>query len=179
MTKHQIDGLEIALIVFHGLIGCRFRPVSLDRGYNLHISILKCIGEAVVTFYGRRGSFQSQDLHHLSFAVQSRYDIFSHLMSHLVVVGTDEGRVFLRVGLSFKDDDRDALVVGPVDGWIDRGELVGGDDEQVDADVHQTVYLLYLTFGVVKGRGKAQLYALMEIGFHLHLRVLPVTPDIL
>lgn len=90
-------------------------------------------------------------------------------MAHLVVVGTDEGGVLMGVGLTLEDDDGDAFVVGTVDGGTDGGELVGGNDQEVDAAADEVVDLLYLALGVVEGGGKAQLDALVEVGLHLHL----------
>ena len=99
-------------------------------------------------------------------------------MAHLIVVGTDKGCVFLWIGLTLKHNNRDAFVVSTVDGWRYRRELVGSHNQQVDATFDKTVDLLRLPLWVVVGRGKAQFHSFVEIGFHLHLWVLPVTPDV-
>ena len=86
---------------------------------------------------------------------QPRDDVFTHHTPHLIVVGSYVGRIFVRVGLAFEHDHGQALVVGAVDGGRDGGHLVGGHDEQVDALVHQAVYLLYLALVVVVSGGEA------------------------
>ena len=106
-------------------------------------------------------------------------DVLPHLAAHLVVVGTDEGGVFLGVGLALKDNDGNASVVGAVDGGGDGGYLVGGYDEQVDARRHKTVNLLHLTFVVVVGCRKAQLNVIVEVGGYLQLRILLLAPNVL
>ena len=102
----------------------------------------------------------------------------AHLPPHLIVVGTDKGRELLRVGLTLEYDDRYAAVVGAVDGRRDGLHLVGSHNQQVDAGMQQTVYLLYLPLVAVVGSGKAQLHPILEIRTHAQFRILLLTPDV-
>ena len=110
--------------------------------------------------------------------MQLSCDIFAHHASHLVVVGTDEGGVFLRTGLALKDNDRDALVVGTVDGWRDGGHLVGGNNEQVNARCHKTVNLLDLSLVTIVSYGKSQLHIALQISTHAQFGILLLAPDV-
>ena len=176
---HEVDGCKITFIIPHCLVCLRLCPVSLNRCHNLHVRLLQGIGESLVTFLCRRRTFQSQYLHHTPFPIEPVDDIAAHLAPHLIVVGTDEGRIFVGVGLPFKHDDGNTFVEGTVDGRGYRRSLVGSHNQQVDAALNKIAYLLALQFGIVMGRGKAQLHTFVEVGLHLHLRVLPVAPDIL
>ena len=98
--------------------------------------------------------------------MQLRGDVFAHNASHLVVVGTDKGRVFLRIGFPLKHDDRDTLVVGTVDGWGNGLHLIRSHDEQVDARCHQTINLLHLPFVTIVGSSKPQLHITLQVCSH-------------
>ena len=111
-------------------------------------------------------------------AVQSSGNVFTHQSSHLVVVGTHKGRVFLRAGLALEHDDGYALVVGTIDGRRDGGHLVRSYNEQVNARSHQTVDLLHLSLIAVVGRRKAQFHVLVEISVHAQLCILFLAPDV-
>ena len=66
-------------------------------------------------------------------SVKPRDDILAHHMPHLIVVGTDEGSIFLRVSLALEHNDGNTLVVGTVDGCRDCGNLIGSYNKQVNA----------------------------------------------
>ena len=110
--------------------------------------------------------------------LQPTYHILTHLAAHFIVVGTDKGGKLLRVCLTLKYDDGYAAVEGTVDGGRDGLHLVGCHNQQVDACMQQTVYLLYLTLITIVGSGKAQLHAILEVGAHAQLGVLLLTPDV-
>ena len=132
-----------------------------------------------MTLDGGRRAPEAHDLEHAATAAQLRCDVLAHLAAHLLVVGTDVGGELLRVGLAVEDDDGYALVVGAVDGRRQARGLVGSHDEQVDARLHEAVYLSYLPLVAVIGRGEAQLYAVVEIGAHAQFVVELVAPDVL
>ena len=155
MGKDEVDVVKFAFVVLHSFVTFRLCPVALERCDNLYFRILQGISKAFMSLFSRRGTLQAENLHHLPLAVKSQVDVFAHHLPHFVVVGTDKGRVFRRIGLTFKHDDRDALVVGAVDSRRHGCQLVRGYDEQLNATFYETVNLLYLTLGVVTGCGEA------------------------
>ena len=182
MSENDIESVSVMLrqVFFHDVVGCSFCPVALQGCCHFDIwKVSDGIAKATVPLIGWRGSFQTENFHDLSLTAHSHGDIFSHLASHLIVVGTDESGKFLRVGLAFEDDDWHAAVVGAVDGRRDAAQLVRSYDEQVYATGYQAVDLLALQLAVVVSGGKGERDVLMEIGFHAHFCILPVAPDVL
>ena len=134
LPEHEVDIRQIACAGFHGIVGTLLGPVALQCGDEVDVWILGYgVTEPLVAVDGGRRAFQSHNLHHLALAVEPCGNVFSHQAPHLVVVGSHEGGVFLRVGLALEHDDGDAQVVGTVDGGGDGSHLIGRHDEQVDA----------------------------------------------
>ena len=132
-----------------------------------------------MTLYCRGRAFESHHLKYLSAAIQTLGDVFTHLATHLVIVGTHKCRELLAVGLPFKNDDGNTAVVGAVYGGGDGSDLIGGNDKQVDATGHETVNLLYLPLVAVIGSSKAQLNIVMEIISHAQFCILLLAPDVI
>ena len=82
-----------------------------------------------MTFLSRRGTFQTKDLQNTSLSLQAHHYIIAHNMTYLVIIGTNEGCVFGRVGLALKHNHGDALIVGTVDGGGHGGQLVWCDNK--------------------------------------------------
>ncbi len=169
MGKHEVYVIKATFIVLYFLVGFFFCPVALKGYRHLDETVIDGIPESSVTIISGRRAFKTQELQDLTFATHADNDVTSHLMPHLIVVGTYEGCVFLRVGLTFKNDNRNTLVEGAIDGWSNRGSLVWSDDKQIYTTIHQTVYLLYLALGIIFGCSKTELNSLMKVGLHLHL----------
>ena len=154
-------------------------PVALQCRHQSDIGIgFQRIRKTIVSFDGGRRAFQTHDLHHVALSFQTGGNVFAHHTPHLVIIGTDKGRVFLGIGFPFENNDRDALIVGSVDGGRNGGHLVGGNNQQVDACINQTVNLLYLSFIAVVGCCKAQFHILVEVGTHPEFGILFLAPDI-
>ena len=87
--------------------------------------LLHGIGETAMAVDGRRRAAQAHDFEHAPATIQFAGDVFTHGMSHGIVVGTHEGGKVRAVGLSVEEDDLDAFLIGAVDGWRDGRHLVG------------------------------------------------------
>lgn len=180
-TEDQVDGLVGMLgppltdCAIGGLLG----PIALQGCHHMEVGVLTDdIYKTLMTLDGRRRTFQTLDHHDASMVLQPTCHILTHLAAHFIVVGTDKGGKLLRVCLTLKYDDGYAAVEGTVDGGRDGLHLVGCHNQQVDACMQQTVYLLYLTLITIVGSGKAQLHAILEVGAHAQLGVLLLTPDV-
>ena len=132
-----------------------------------------------MALYGWRRPLQPHHLQHASVALHLCGDILSHLVSHLLIVGANDGRKLLRIGLSVEHHHWDAFVIGTVYGRGHDSGLIGGYYQQVDAGSHQRVDLFYLPFVTVVGTGKAELYILINIVAHAQLCIQLVAPDVL
>ena len=165
--------------MFHGVVRTLLRPVALKGVNNLDAGIVfQGVGKAVVALDGWRRAFQSHNFHDATLAIQLRSNVFPHHTAHLVVVGTDERRVFLRVGLALEHNDGDALVEGSVDSRRDGLNLIGCHNQQVNARCHQTIYLLYLSLVAVVRCSKPQLHIVLQVSSHPQFRVLFLAPDV-
>ena len=169
-AEHQVNFFPFVLAnpLLDGVVGRRFGPVTLQGGNHLDTGMLgNSLPETVMALDGGRRALEAHHLDNSATFIQSSGDILSHQVPHLIVVGTHIGSVFLGVGLALKYDDRDALIIGPIDGWRNRRYLVGGHNQQVNPSLDKAVNLLDLPLVAIVGHGKAQVHIIMKIGTDL------------
>ena len=103
----------------------------------------------------------------------------SHGLAYAVVVSTHVGGIFVAMGPAVEEDDRNAAIVGPVDGFGEGARRIGSHNEEVHLFVYEVLYLLYLTLVVIVCRLKLQADIVEDVAAYLQFTVLLVPPDVL
>ena len=127
---------------------------------------------------GWRRTRQAHNLQNVPFSMKAGNDVFAHHMPHLIVVGTNEGGVFLGRSFALKHDDGNALVISAVNSGRDGLHLVWCHNEQVNTIIHQTVNLLHLPFITIVGGCELQLNVVVKVSSHPQLCILLVAPNV-
>ena len=177
-----IDIVEIGGLCQY-LLHCLFCPCLFPVGafarHDFHIGVvLQGIHESLVSAFGRRGVVETAYLHHPTAAVELVGDVCAEIETDAIVVATDKGGVFVGVRRPVKEYHGNAFVVGAFNGFGHSVELVGTHHKEVDAFVHQTVYLCCLLCVVVFGRLDVYFHGIVDITHEAELTVLLLAPAV-
>ena len=113
LPEHTDDVLPTLQHRVHQPVATLLRPITVASeqptliGNSLH--------KPFMTFLCRRRAFQSFDFQDKSLAFLPD-NVFAYHAAHHLVVGSHEGRIFVRVGLAVEENHGNSLVVGSVDG---------------------------------------------------------------
>ena len=176
LSEHAHNVLPLLQHRVHQAVSALLRPVAVARQQAVLVG--KALHETLMALLSRRRALQALYLQHHS-AAPLPVDELSNHAAHLQVVGTHEGRIFLRVRLAVEQNYRNALVVGPVNGRRDGVHLVWRHNQQVHVLVYEMVYLTDLHLVVVVGRCKFQFRVVVEVSAHHQFLVLFLAPDVL
>ncbi len=132
-----------------------------------------------MTLHGWGRAFQATNLHDTPIALQLLGDIVAHCLAYRIVVTSDKGGIFIRIGLSVIEYHRDALFVCSLHSLGDGTQLVRGDNEQIDSLVYKLIDLLVLQHIVIIRRGELHNNRIVEILARLELCIEFVAPDVL
>ena len=111
--------------------------------------------KAFVALLCRRTAHQRRHLKHQRpvFRSYDTVDNIDHIhtdgVAGLHIAGTDEGSVVVAFHRAVEAYHRDTLLPDSLNGCSDRPRLIGSYHQQVDARVHQTVYLAHLQLRIV------------------------------
>ena len=124
---------------------------------------LQGIGKSVVALDGRRRPVFASNLHDLSLSAEERGGIIAQHAADAIVVGPHIGGVILHVALAVEENHGDAFVGGMGDGGRYIVELLGGNDEEVNIQADQRIYLTALPLHIIVGRAQHELHFVVEI----------------
>ena len=165
VTENAVDVAPHGKYAVHLPVTFIIQPPAIARGNDVDAWLsLHGIHKAAMPLDGGRRAAKPLYLHHVkAFALGLRQDVPAHRLPHLIVVATDEGGVFLRVGLAVEQYHGYAIVVSAVYCRRHSVHLVGRDDKQVYAHLDETVYLRYLRLVVVARRNITHVDVVIQV----------------
>ena len=115
MSTHAHDVRIFLQCLLHNLLSALLSPVTIT--HNQPFLSTESLFEPLMTLQRGRRVFQPPDNENLSSGRNLGYNITAHYPTHLQIVGSHKGSIFLGIGLAIEENHGNALVVGFVNYW--------------------------------------------------------------
>ena len=155
VAEHNVGQTSCHYLLLRNMIGTFRTPVARPPYIVQFVVPLHGLRETLMALFCRRTAHRSRNLQHQWLVSLRNYafgyidGIHAYRMPGLYITASNESRIVATFHLTVEAYHGYTLLSHTRDGFCDRCSLIGCYYQQVDAAIHQTVYLLHLPFGII------------------------------
>ena len=178
MTKNTIDIRIVGKTARHNLAGTVNIPIAIDCGCNDIGITFHYLDKSFMTFLNWRRALKTGYLQHPTLTVKLIGNKACHYTTNLYIIGSNICGITVRIDLADEKNNGNSFLICTFNRRRYCTGVARGNNKKVDITFDQTVYLLYLSLGIVVGRTKANVYILIFVLTNLYLTIYLLSPSI-